>query len=130
MEFLNKKYKRMLQTIENYRNERDKLREKVNELEIEKIELEDKLKAEDKSMIETHAIIKNLSNSNEVLSRQNKELIEWIDKMINEVGCYTVPSDCTIKIPIMRGKMPAADGRIGFRREEVHIPSITYQIFK
>lgn len=74
---------------------------------------------------------KAIECSNRTLIEENKKLIEWISTIIKEVGCYEVPEGNQIKIPVMKKEaFFNNDGRMGYRREEVRLPSITYQIYK
>ena len=44
---------------------------------------------------------------NDVLMKSNQKLIEWINKIINEVGIYNVEDRRTITIPIYKNPVKA-----------------------
>jgi hypothetical protein len=52
--------------------------------------------------------VNTLENLNENLITENKKLIEWIEKIINEVGCYTVPDGNHVTIPVYKNKCEPA----------------------
>lgn len=110
----NKKYEEMQNLIEGYKKEHKK-QDKIYELEIEKSRLENKID-----------ILEN--NSTAMLSEIQK-LIEWIEKIINDVGCFEVPENNSIRIPIYKNiyeKAYSNEFKEPRVRKEIHLPSITF----
>ena len=75
--------------------------------------------------------VSSLENINENLVMENKKLIDWIEKIINEVGCYTVPDGNHVTIPVYKNECePAYYGQTynPFIRESVVtiIPEIKF----
>lgn len=72
---------------------------------------------------------------NDVLMKSNQNLIEWINKIINEVGIYNVEDRRTITIPIYRNPVKAMYGtseeisnnlKDFVQTEEIIIPEIRF----
>ncbi len=72
---------------------------------------------------------------NDVLMKSNQKLIEWINKIINEVGIYNVEDRRTITIPIYRNPVKAMYGtseeisnnlKDFVQTEEIIIPEIRF----
>lgn len=72
---------------------------------------------------------------NDVLMKSNQNLIEWINKIINEVGVYNVEDRRTITIPIYRNPVKAMYGtskeisdnlKEFVETEEIIIPEIRF----
>lgn len=79
--FKSNRLKREEELVEAYRNQKDELiKQASNDKEI----------------------IKDLANSNEMLIKENKILIEWIEKIIKDVGCYEVSERNLIRVPIFK----------------------------
>ena len=72
---------------------------------------------------------------NDVLMKSNQKLIEWINKIINEVGVYNVEDRRTVTIPIYRNPVQAMYGtseeisnnlKDFVQTEEIIIPEIRF----
>lgn len=72
---------------------------------------------------------------NDVLMKSNQKLIEWINKIINEVGVYNVEDRRTVTIPIYRNPVKAMYGtseeisnnlKDFVQTEEIIIPEIRF----
>lgn len=67
--------------------------------------------------------IEQLNETNNKILEENKKLINWIEKIINDVGCYKVDQNSHMRIPIQCNEPYGVDGLIGKR---VSIPQIDY----
>lgn len=72
---------------------------------------------------------------NDVLMKSNQKLIEWINKIINEVGIYNVEDRRTVTIPIYKNPIKAMYGtskeisnnlKDFVQTEEIIIPEIRF----
>lgn len=79
--------------------------------------------------------IKTLGDNNDILIEENKKLIEWINKIINEVGIYEVKDRKSITIPIYKNPVRTYSGTFeGLKdkmanlvnQEEILIPEIRF----
>lgn len=108
--FIRKKvYEEKLKLIDGYRKERDKAFNKIKELE-------DRLDS-------------RIDNEGRLIA-ENQKLVEWIEKIINEVGCYKVDDRRTFRIPMYEMDGPAYDTEFngdGFvvDRKIIRLPEIT-----
>ncbi|MBQ8293408.1 MAG: hypothetical protein IJX78_06405 [Bacilli bacterium] len=90
-----KKYNEQLDLIEAYKEKRYKMEKDIYRLRSEKQILEGR--------------VESLEDINNNLIKEQQKLIEWIEKIINEVGCYTVNERNDITIPMYRKDGPAYD---------------------
>jgi hypothetical protein len=71
-----------------------------------------------------------LNNSSNYLMEQNEKLINWIEKIINEVGIYEVSERNSISIPIYKNPYPPMydtefnGNRFVVERKDITIPEI------
>lgn len=62
------------------------------------------------------------------LQEENQKLINWIERIINDLGAYEVPKDNAIRVPVYKRKI---DKEINMENiEEVILPQITYMLKK
>lgn len=110
-----KKYQEKLDLIEGYREKNNEKQNKIYDLEIEKSSLENKI---------------NILEQREIrLLESNQKLIDWIEKVINELGCYEVRDNNTIRIPVYKNEnvMVGKDNYLkGMTTKEIVIPRIVY----
>ena len=104
-----KKYQEKLDLIDGYRKERDKAFNKIKELE--------------------NRLDSRIDNEGRLIA-ENQKLIGWIEKIINEVGCYKVDDRRKFRIPMYETDGPAYDTEFngdGFvvDRKIITIPEIT-----
>ena len=90
-----KKYEEKLDIIEAFRIERDHNKTKIYDLQVEKSNLINM-----NEILENR--IKNLEYCNDSLFKKNQKLIEWVEKIINEVGVYEVRERNTFSIPVYK----------------------------
>lgn len=62
------------------------------------------------------------------LQEENQKLINWIERIINDLGAYEIPEDNAIRIPIYKRKM-YEETNMG-DVEEVILPQVTYMLVK
>lgn len=68
-----------------------------------------------------------LENKIENLEYTNKQLTDWIFKIINELGCYKVNEDIQVRIPIMENVNGFGYSDAEWHRKiETTIPKITF----
>lgn len=108
-----KKHKETKQLIERQKDRILYLEEKLKSLENDNSELS--LKLQEGSYI-----------SNTKLLEQNDRLIEWIQKILNEVGTCRVNNMHTFTIPIMYNEKKAYNSEKGYGidKEYIQIPAI------
>lgn len=102
-----KKYKEKLDLIDGYREKRDMKQKELR-------------KAEDRIAI--------LEYDNTNLINNNKLLIDWIYKVINDVGCYEVPEYNSIRIPVYKNEVKSSGvkQRKQFIEREIRLPEICF----
>lgn len=105
----------------------------------EKLDLIGKLK---KKIFEAHDEIRNLQIDNANLQGQvyslnysfnrlqeeNQKLIDWIEKIINDLGAYEVSENNDIRVPFYKKRRDEKDEERNV--EEIILPQITYTIVK
>lgn len=105
----------------------------------EKLDLIGKLK---KKIFEAHDEIRNLQIDNANLQGQvyslnysfnrlqeeNQKLIDWIEKIINDLGAYEVSKDNAIRVPVYKKRRDENDEVENV--EEIILPQITYTTTK
>jgi len=110
-----------------------KMKNELKELETYKGKLEE-LESYKNKLIYDLACLRfekeGIAKDNIRLLDENAKLIEWIDKMINDVGiCETGVRD-NIVIPIYKGNDNPACLSRGVSGRTVYLPSIAYTIMK
>ena len=111
-----KEYKDKMELLEIYRNKNKTNVDRINDYKSQTYEL-------NKRIMMNQQIIERLEQS-------NKELLDWINKIINEVGCYKVPDNNQIRIPIYERKTMRSyigsnmEGNL--KRKEIIIPQINF----
>ncbi len=70
-------------------------------------------------------IISDLTENNKILAEENKKLIEWIEKIINEIGSYEVSERNCIRVPIYKNikSFGYCFGK-SYRNKEIVLPQI------
>mgnify|MGYP000265996671 CR=1 FL=1 len=81
--FYKKRCKELETIVEHKRQKIDKYENKNSDLRIKNASLENKIKK---------------------LEFENGQLVDWIRKIINEVGCYEVKDDNEFRIPIYKNE--------------------------
>lgn len=118
--------------MQNYEIGEDQSRKAMRELRDEKQRLEETLKTQ-------KITLNNITKDNTILLTNNKVLLEWINKIINEVGVYNVETRQTIRIPIYKSPIRAIGGRYEdvikeipnfLKQEEIIIPEIKFITMK
>ena len=110
-----KKYKEIIESLKSYKEKDHKKQDKIYDLEIEKSKLENRIDI--------------LEQNNRALLNNNNKLIDWIEKIINELGCYEVSSNNDIRIPIYKNECTYyKDNHYlnGSIKKEVIIPQISF----
>ena len=74
-----------------------------------------KLKVENNNLKELNDILQKrmdiIGENHNIVLKENEKLIEWVEKIINEVGCYKVPDGNHITIPVYKNENgPAYNG--------------------
>lgn len=62
------------------------------------------------------------------LQEENQKLINWIERIINDLGAYEVPEDNAIRVPIYKRKIDKETNMENVK--EVILPQITYMLKK
>lgn len=110
----------------NLFKEKKKLKQEILDLKTE-IEILKNTKTDREKELEYH--LKQEEQINIALQDENKKLIDWVKKIIQEVGCYTVNNDNCIRIPIKEDVVKAygyQDINDYIRKEKIHIPAIHF----
>lgn len=110
-----KKYQEKLDLIEGYKEKNNEKQNKIYDLQIEKSSLENRINI--------------LENNNIALLENNHKLIDWIEKIINEVGCYEVRENNIIRIPVYKNEsvMFGEDNYLkGMTKKEIVLPQVVY----
>ena len=110
-----KKYQEKLDLIEGYRERNNEKQNKIYDLQIEKSNLENRINI--------------LEQNNIALLDNNNKLTDWIEKIINEVGCYEVSEHNAIRIPIYKNDCTIYDENSylkGMTQKEVIIPKVVF----
>lgn len=73
--------------------------------------------------------IKSLEANYETLCEENRKLIDWLQKVIHEVGSYEVRSSHSIKIPIYKHEEEILqDGFISpYVEQDIYIPEVHFK---
>ena len=118
--------------MQNYEIGENQSRKAMRELRDEKQRLEEALKTQ-------KITLNNITKDNTILLTNNQVLLEWINKIINEVGVYNVETRQTIRIPIYKNPIRAIGGRYEdvikeipnfLKQEEIIIPEIKFITMK
>ena len=90
-------------------------------------EYELQLKNQRSLLEDKQRLIEKQEQSIERLIATNNDLIQWIYKIINEVGCYEVSKTDNIRIPLIKRDYEMVGGfnDLKYKREEIHIPAVT-----
>lgn len=110
-----KKYQEKLDLIEGYKKKNSEKQEKIYDLQIEKSKLENQINI--------------LENNNIALLENNHKLIDWIEKIINELGCYEVSENNKIRIPVYKNErimFGEEDYLKGMTKKEIVLPEVVY----
>ena len=120
-----RKYQEKLELIEAYK---EKCKEKdlvIYRLKNDKGNLEDVIKLLEKQLNVLNNTVESCEKINSDLLREQTKLIEWIEKVINDLGCYEVSSNNTVRIPMIQNCRNYDD--VGWLNgKEVRIPEIVY----
>ena len=102
-----KKYKEMQDLAEGYRKSRDEKISDIGDLKMQ---------------------IASLENRIENLTYQNEKLIDWLEKVVNELGCYKVDKHNCVQIPICENSYMRCDknGFFNGRTSQIVIPEIRF----
>lgn len=131
-EHLMKDNRILREKMQNYEIGEDQSRKAIRELRDEKQRLEEALKTQ-------KITLNNITKDNTILLTNNQVLLEWINKIINEVGVYNVETRQTIRIPIYKNTIKAIGGRYKdvikeipnfLKQEEIIIPEIKFITMK
>ena len=105
---LNKMNKILEDRIKLLKCEKEELKTLNNELEEEIVRLEKRNET--------------LELSVQDLARENEKLVDWVNKIINDIGCYQV-NERSVKIPVMECMGNSYEPCIG---KKVTIPEISF----
>ena len=131
-EHLMKDNRILREKMQNYEIGEEQSRKASRELRDEKQRLEEALKTQ-------KITLNNITKDNTILLTNNQVLLEWINKIINEVGVYNVETRQTIRIPIYKNTIKAIGGRYEdvikeipnfLKQEEIIIPEIKFITMK
>ena len=113
----------------------EKFEKMMEEARVKIARLEEELKHRDSVIdIQKHSI-ETYKNDNDILMTANRNLTDWVNKIINEVGIYEVEDRRSVTIPICRnprrvmaGKWDdIKDGMPEFlSQEEIIVPEIRF----
>ena len=96
--FIRKKvYEEKMDLLEGYIKRCDSKNDQIAKLKSEIIDLKDK----NKTLQERMDII---GENHNIVLKENEKLIEWVEKIINEVGCYKVPDGNHVTIPVYKNE--------------------------
>lgn len=72
-------------------------------------------------------ILKEKRDTIERLVSENVKLLDWVQKVINDVGCYEVKENNQFRIPMIDREWEGLSSYSDFdyERKEVHLPEIT-----
>ena len=113
----------------------EKFEKMMEEARIKIARLEEELKHKDSVIDIQKQSIETYKNDNDILMTANRNLTDWVNKIINEVGIYEVEDRRSVTIPICRnprrvmaGKWDdIKDGMPEFlSQEEIIIPEIRF----
>ena len=113
----------------------EKFEKMMEEARVKIARLEEELKHKDIVMDIQKQSIETYKNDNDILMTANRNLTDWVNKIINEVGIYEVEDRRSVTIPICRnprrvmaGKWDdIKDGMPEFlSQEEIIIPEIRF----
>ena len=113
----------------------EKMNTLIEEARVKIVRLEEELKHKDNVIDIQKQSIETYKNDNDILMTANRDLTDWVNKIINEVGIYEVEDRRSITIPICRnprrviaGKWDdIKDGMPEFlSQEEIIIPEIRF----
>lgn len=111
-------YLNLLNTIQESQKQLQKTSTTVNTLNQQMKQQDKQYKSE----------LKKLQESNDKLIYTNQELINWIEKIINDVGCYKVNTNTDVLIPVHTQTITPSLTRIQdcTTVKQVQIPTIRY----
>lgn len=111
-------YLNLLNTIQESQKQLQKTSTTVNTLN-------QQIKQQDKQY---KSELKKLQECNDKLVYTNQKLIDWIEKIINDVGCYKVDTDTDVLIPVHIQNNTPSLTRIQdcTTVKQVQIPTIRY----
>lgn len=113
----------------------EKFEKMMEEARVKIARLEEELKHKDAVIDIQKQSIETYKNDNDILMTANRNLTDWVNKIINEVGIYEVEDRRSVTIPICRnprrvmaGKWDdIKDGMPEFlSQEEIIIPEIRF----
>ena len=113
----------------------EKFEKMMEEARVKIARLEEELKHKDNVIDIQKQSIETYRNDNDILMTANRNLTDWVNKIINEVGIYEVEDRRSVTIPICRnprrvmaGKWDdIKDGMPEFlSQEEIIIPEIRF----
>lgn len=113
----------------------EKFEKMMEEARVKIARLEEELKHKDSVIDIQKQSIETYKNDNDILMTANRNLTDWVNKIINEVGIYEVEDRRSVTIPICRnprrvmaGKWDdIKDGMPEFlSQEEIIIPEIRF----
>ena len=113
----------------------EKFEKMMEEARVKIARLEEELKHKDSVIYIQKQSIETYKNDNDILMTANRNLTDWVNKIINEVGIYEVEDRRSVTIPICRnprrviaGKWDdIKDGMPEFlSQEEIIIPEIRF----
>lgn len=113
----------------------EKFEKMMEEARVKIARLEEELKHKDSVIDIQKQSIETYKNDNDILMTANRNLTDWVNKIINEVGIYEVEDRRSVTIPICRnprrvmaGKWDdVKDGMPEFlSQEEIIIPEIRF----
>lgn len=107
--FNKKKMSELKELCEAYRKEREKYRDKY---------------------IEKKSDYDKVYELNQRLIEENRTLINWIEKMINEVGIYEINKESSVRIPIQKQAKIWEGGLTQPRVDHIRIPEIDFEIWR
>ncbi len=112
------KYKEKLDLIERLKEMNGEKYSKIQDLQLEISKLETKFNGLDYNFTR--------------LQEENQKLINWIEKIINDLGAYEVSSSNAIRVPVYNRKPDKAFGTENAEEniKEIVLPQIIYMVPK
>ena len=113
----------------------EKFEKMMEEARVKIARLEEELKHKDVVIDIQKQSIETYKNDNDILMTANRNLTDWVNKIINEVGIYEVEDRRSVTIPICKNPRRAIAGKWddiqnempGFlSQEEIIIPEIRF----
>lgn len=113
----------------------EELRFQLENAEKHNMQMQEELKLKDALIEIQKERLENYNKNNDILMTANQKLIDWINKMINEVGVYEVHDRHSVTIPIYKNPVKAYSGNFNdfkeqlpdfMNQEEILIPEIRF----